>query len=130
MRKERYMITGKDAKTGGIITGYYAFSVSPVTNRHIIYSPLEDGGTDKTHDVIPASLEPVAVKPYPIKSGAERNYVNYFCPNCDRPLEQFVKSEKMYRTTANAKTTNLVNYELKYCPECGQRLDWNADTPK
>jgi hypothetical protein len=45
------------------------------------------------------------------------------CSNCDNYVAKKYTQNGVYKTG----TTELYEFEIKFCPECGQALDWSED---
>lgn len=58
-----------------------------------------------------AKEKTIAKKPLP--NGTHKGFANQCCPDCRRPL-----------------TNRCEEYELPYCEQCGQKLDWNKEAVK
>ena len=102
---ERFMVTGKQIDNGNIIIGQY------ISRAGGVYVFPENGlDSADRYRVAPDSVEPVSVK---VLETNFQNVYKCFCPNC----ETTVKGVSEHR-------------HYKYCPECGQRLDWGEKNGK
>jgi hypothetical protein len=45
------------------------------------------------------------------------------CSNCDTYVAKIYTQNGVYKTG----TTELYEFEIKFCPDCGQALDWSED---
>lgn len=74
-------------------------------------------GANETVELIVEALE----KQVPKKPSYENEYGEEMCPNCNFRLEG------LYYTTGYRDTEELI---AKYCPSCGQKLDWGGVNDK
>ena len=127
MNEKRFMVRGQSADDGKMVTGYYAFipaSQFCSTDRHFVAYAPEDDPDDLVHELVdPASIEPVAVPVIcKITSNGEDvgyEFAYYYCPNCLNDVSIEYRKEK-----------EPARYKPNCCVDCGQHLDWQADTPE
>jgi len=51
---------------------------------------------------------------------------DYVCPNCHKFIERVVFNDNnCTQIGETGEWTEGIELELKYCPECGQALDWS-----
>lgn len=105
MIPERHMKQAKRLDNGELVRGYYIhdegleidFSKDEISNEFNRHCIYVN--QDDVYEVDPSTVEYVAVKP-------NLNDGRSYCANCNDDL------------------TGIEKY-IKYCPECGQRIDWD-----
>jgi len=119
MIPERYMVRGKrvDDEESWIVglPHHYRdkiFIVSP----EIIEIDDEYISMEYWWKVDPATVEPVAVSYESCDAGD-------YCPNCNHAVERWMTGDAS-QIGETGEWTDAVEYEMKYCANCGQRLKW------
>jgi len=111
MRPERYMVQTKDGKCGHI-------NIPECTTQGTDGGPFINLLPDLTEweEVDLDRVEPVAVKPLvDVESNGRRHDEGtYLCPGCDA----YIGSDRILNSG------NVPAGRYKYCPNCGQRIDW------
>ena len=107
---KRFMVRGKRTDTGKRVVGWLVEKAKVRKSKADIVFAIRSraGGTFSTHEIDPATIEPIAIKPTDVQWVKDpAGYVGY-CPNCTAKIDD----DEVYGSP-------------NYCKYCGQRLDWS-----
>ena len=111
MNAERFKVTGKRLDNRKTVSGNY---LQFGENRVFIEWHGQGEQFKFLHEVDPATIQPVALKPrYEPKGETIPDAI--FCPNCETDLMGYFDNPER---------------GMNYCPECGQRLNWMRKTKR